>query len=338
MPTHKSFVMTIANPHPSDMDGLRKLEPICSTLFVSLEHETHYHLQCYWTVKKEAGNKSFKFFREFFPKKKLISYESTDKDVDISMKDTAWIKSASSTRGYNYDYIIRGLNPDGTPKTFSCVIYNKNNSEKIHNDPSLVRVVKRMREGEHMDDIIIQDEFVEASSKALFYLKHVQGTITAKRYKTTHRSIEDFNIETPRETAHLFTIMHGTTGIGKTQFAKAHFKNPLLVRSFEGVKKFRFNVHDGIIFDDMDFSEWKRERIIHLTDWEEGAELWCRHSNWYRPPQTQMIATTNNPGGNIFGEYFYDPAIQRRIQVYNLGDQPLFSKDEQDGEYDQVMD
>lgn len=325
MPGHKSFIMTISHPHPSDLEGLRNMEPYCGTLFVALEHESHYHLQCYWTLKKEVGNKSYKYFHSFFPKKKIVSYKE-ETDLDIKLLNTAWIQSASGKRGYNYDYIIRGLHKDGTAKSFSEVIWNKNNSEVVDQTPALVRAVKRIRNGEHLDSFSTTDEYAETCARNLPYLKYAQELEVRKRYKTPSFKLEDYEIETPRECNHLFTVFYGKPGIGKTQFAKAHFKHPLVVRNIEIAKNhFKDGYHDGLVLDDMNFGHWPREAVIHLTDFEEASELHCRNKNFFKPPGLPIIATTNVAGGNIFGEWFYDGAIQRRIQVYDLGDKSLFN-------------
>lgn len=322
MPTHKSFIMTIANPHPSDMDGLRRLEPLCSTLYVALEHETHYHLQCYWTIKKDQGNKSFKFFRDFFPKKKIVSYTAETDDLDISVKDTAWIKAASGTRAYNHEYIVRGLHKDGTSKSFSEVIYNKNLSGTIETTPALVRVVKRMREGAHMDDLIMDDDNIEASAKSMTYLKHVQSILERKRAKKNyiHMKLEDFLIETPREHNFLFTVFWGMSGIFKTKFAEAHFKNPITVKSIEHLRDRYIPGHtDGIILDDMDFSdrkEWTRENILCLLDFYAETTVKCRYKDFIKPANVEIIATSNYP--NVFGDLGNLPEIAGRIQVYHL--------------------
>ncbi|PVV00505.1 hypothetical protein BB560_005111, partial [Smittium megazygosporum] len=68
----------------------------------------------------------------------------------------------------------------------------------------------------------------------------------------------------------------GKSGTGKTSFAKSLFKNPIVVRLLEDLKKLSL-LHDGIIFDDMNFAEADREDQIHLLDVEEDSCLECRN-------------------------------------------------------------
>lgn len=46
----------------------------------------------------------------------------------------------------------------------------------------------------------------------------------------------------------------GKSGTGKTQYALAHFKKPLLIRHIDDLQKLQPYVkHDGIVFDDVSF-------------------------------------------------------------------------------------
>jgi len=45
----------------------------------------------------------------------------------------------------------------------------------------------------------------------------------------------------------------GKSGTGKTQFALAHFKHPLLVRHLDDLQRLSDGPHDGVVFDDVSF-------------------------------------------------------------------------------------
>ena len=62
-------------------------------------------------------------------------------------------------------------------------------------------------------------------------------------------------------------LLLGKSCTGKTSLALASFKNPLLVRDLNTLKKLD-NSHDGIVFDDVIFATLKREQKIHLLDVE----------------------------------------------------------------------
>ncbi|PVV02091.1 hypothetical protein BB560_003465, partial [Smittium megazygosporum] len=65
---------------------------------------------------------------------------------------------------------------------------------------------------------------------------------------------------------------------GKTSFAKLLFKNPIVVRLLEDLKKLSL-LHDGIIFDDMNFADADREDQIHLLDVEEDSSFDVKYAS-----------------------------------------------------------
>lgn len=88
-------------------------------------------------------------------------------------------------------------------------------------------------------------------------------------------------------------ILMGPSNIGKTQLAKALFKNALLCRHIDKLKQFDRFQHDGIIFDDMSFNHWPRESVISLLDLEEDSDINVKCSMVTIPAGTPRIITTN---------------------------------------------
>lgn len=117
-------------------------------------------------------------------------------------------------------------------------------------------------------------------------------------------------------------ILWGPPGIGKSEFALAHFKNALVVNTVEKLKSFDSTMHDAIIFDDMKFLHLPRESQIHLLDQTFDRDIHCRFSNATIPAHTKKIFTTNVVNGAIFS--FYDEeekedvALTRRACVREL--------------------
>lgn len=108
--------------------------------------------------------------------------------------------------------------------------------------------------------------------------------------------------------------LHGPTGTGKTEFAKSLFENPLFVTHRDMLKELSSN-HDGIIFDDMNFSDpkkWTREEQIHITDLKNDRQIDVKYSMAKIPKGTPRIFTSNKP---IFSN---DPAIIRRIRYISV--------------------
>lgn len=112
------------------------------------------------------------------------------------------------------------------------------------------------------------------------------------------------------------TVISGKSGWGKTQFAKTLFNNPLLVRHIDKLKKFNEMEHDGIIFDDMNFSHWPRTSCIHLLDIEEDTDINVKCTMITIPAGTKRVFTTNQEGISIFSSSCL--AIRRRLNCYTL--------------------
>jgi len=111
------------------------------------------------------------------------------------------------------------------------------------------------------------------------------------------------------------TVLIGESGIGKTQFAlwSKHFKNPLVVSHMDRLRDFDSSVHDGIIFDDMDFKHLHREAQIHLLDWDVERDIHARYNVATLPAHTRKVFTANT-----FPFKENDKAIDRRIKLIEL--------------------
>lgn len=104
-------------------------------------------------------------------------------------------------------------------------------------------------------------------------------------------------------------VVMGPTGIGKTQWTKTWFKNPLMIRHMDGLKDLQPGEHDGIIFDDMDFQHMPRTAQIHLVDMEEDSQIHIRYQVAEIPAAMPRVFTCNNY------PFSTDPAIERRVKV-----------------------
>ncbi len=128
--------------------------------------------------------------------------------------------------------------------------------------------------------------------------------------------LKDFNRE-PITDWSKSIVLHGTAGIGKTQYALAHFKAPLLVSDREDLGKFNKKKHDSIVFDDMSFTDWTRDEQVFLVENELPKTFNIKFGSARIPGRTKKIFTTNMQNIFIIG----DAAIDRRMRwIMNLPD------------------
>jgi len=111
------------------------------------------------------------------------------------------------------------------------------------------------------------------------------------------------------------TLLWGPSGSGKTNFALAHFKNPLFVSHIDALKQLSPD-NDAIVFDDMRFTHWPVESVIHLLDYDFPRDINCRYCCAHIPAKMIKVFThnTENPfykTGEIEPEQ--QAAIERRL-------------------------
>lgn len=111
-------------------------------------------------------------------------------------------------------------------------------------------------------------------------------------------------------------VIWGPPGLGKTQFALAHFKCPLWVTTMDSLGKFDPAKHDGIVFDDMNFRKESRERQIAIAEHEDDRHIAIRYTDAYIPGGTRKVFTTNERDGAVFD--LSDPALTRRVSTFEV--------------------
>lgn len=164
-------------------------------------------------------------------------------------------------------------------------------------------------------NLIIEEapkEFIKFGDKIELNLKKIaiyaQKTQKTNKYKKDNFNYPDIINKWNRDKQVL--ILSGGAGYGKTQFAKSLFKNALLVRHKDKLKKFSPIEYDGIIFDDWSMAHWPRESCIHLIDTEEDTDIDVKCGMVTIPAGTPRVFTTNRKPHEIFNTY--DKAIRRR--------------------------
>lgn len=121
----------------------------------------------------------------------------------------------------------------------------------------------------------------------------------------------------PRPWAYLFV---GKSGTGKTKFALAHFKKPLLVSNKEDYNKLCDGTYDGIVVDDMPFNKHHAQNLIHMLDVAEDRTVNVKYGSARIPAFMPRIFTINDE------ERFYPEnclenereALNRRLRVVHV--------------------
>ena len=190
-----------------------------------------------------------------------------------------------------------------------------------------IDIDNRKKKGERIDLASISEEIANGASEHdiatsfpsqfIRYHKGIRELIDIYKedYETAEYKLEDCSkyLETQPIDFEEYNTSHiilGVAGIGKTQFALAHFMKALLVSHIDDLLKFNPSKNDGIVFDDMDFCHYPRNAQIHLLDWDNTRSIHCRYRTARIPKHTKKIFTCNEMCFDLT-----DDAILRRVTV-----------------------
>lgn len=118
-------------------------------------------------------------------------------------------------------------------------------------------------------------------------------------------------------------VLTGTSGVGKTQYALAHFRKPLLLSHIDQLKELKKD-HDGIVFDDMTFRHWPPQSCIHLLDLELPRAINVKYGIATLPSKLPRFFTSNRDFRGMFSEHADVAewaAIERRIHSMEIYEQ-----------------
>lgn len=113
-------------------------------------------------------------------------------------------------------------------------------------------------------------------------------------------------------------FIHGPTGHGKTQFARALLPNATVIRHRDQLKNCDFS--KGIILDDFAVSHWPPTAIIALMDWDEPSGIDVKHDHVVLPQGTRKIVCFNGDLRKWCGAPSENIGEPSRGPVYGYGD------------------
>lgn len=116
-------------------------------------------------------------------------------------------------------------------------------------------------------------------------------------------------------------LIWGPTGTGKTNFALAHFENPLLVRHLDDLKQLKPD-HDGIVIDDLEFGHCPFSMVKGLLDADFDSPIHCRYFNAVIPRGMPRIFTHNTENALVpdkLGEGQFE-ALYRLYKRFHVED------------------
>lgn len=175
---------------------------------------------------------------------------------------------------------------------------------------------------EHLYEIVKKEGFLK--SKEILYLNYPEiavkkGTLIEKnlykiyeffqseirdlKKKKNIKSINDFKIpkeliEWKNNNFKKTLVLHGPSGTGKTELAKAFLNhcnlNYLFTRCLDGLREYDKDLHQAILLDDINGEALTREVIIHLTDTDNESQIKVIYKVVNISSDVVRIITTNH--------------------------------------------
>lgn len=117
-----------------------------------------------------------------------------------------------------------------------------------------------------------------------------------KKVKTYEHLYTDTDFVRPLEILDKHILIHGPSELGKTQYAAAHFINPLVIVGSD-LERIRLLTpdHDGIVFDDCDLRHFSPSQVIGILGRDNAPRSFpCRYNNVPLPSNMRYIFTFND--------------------------------------------
>jgi len=277
----RNWFLTINNPTEEDETSMKEVEPMCSYGIIAKEVGSECGTRHYHLVLVFHNAMRFSTMKELFPRANIQKVRSMGHAIKYCEKDGDYAEFGKRPR-------CKGVKEASPLAEVAKLVQAGANKRKI----AQLYPVEMIRYHRGIEVLIsLQEEDLED-----------------RRWNGPYKwpMIEDWSYS---------WIVIGPSGINKSQFAKAHFEpgKVLVCSNIDDLKRYNKDVHEGIIFDDMDFLHYPRTSQIHLVDQDENRTIHNRFVDAMIPAGTKKIFTCNEMCVAID-----DPAIKRRVQVLRL--------------------
>lgn len=240
-----------------------------------------------------------------------IVHEEGEENTETPYKHTHYAfqvdkyLSIKSARAFDIEYNGEQIHPHIKKiesNDHACAIFDDYHKKKpVALEQSTTRPIGKRGGQSVFEQVRTAPTLEQAMVSAGVGIKSVQDVLAIRNQQefTVDHKYRDANWTRPLEYRFRCMYIYGESGTGKTQWALHCFRNPLLVSEYDDLQHFiggnNAKSHDGIVFDDMQFTGKDNSWLINLLTWEETVSISVRYKTVRIPKGTRKIFTSNNP-------------------------------------------
>lgn len=232
----------------------------------------------------------------------VVQLKTELKDYMQSIQYIDQVKSSVGYRNYIMDKHANGFTVDAhgnIPPIVHAALSSATGSTKgFDNKTNQMSCDYKLANGlyKNRDEAIA--DYKERSSQAWIFRNPAVMSAINRLYPACDRKRKfelcDYNYPPLDFSNNKTKILVGPTNMGKTQYAIAHFKHPLVVTNKQGWAAYDPDLHDGAVVDDMTFNKNNPVEMLHMLDMREPATLRILYGIVTIPAEFPRIFTCNH--------------------------------------------
>lgn len=289
--SHVQFALTLT--------GVNQTEALNKIIELTYSHEIKYIL--YAHDESAQDNKHIHLYIVLPKRKSVMQVHALLEEISTSIQ---YLQAVKHKKGYiqyiaNKKQAGHEVNCEGdVPAVVKHSIRNGGTLKGFNNtDDDVTCEYKLANDMYTSREEAIQD-FKQRSSNAWTYKQSAVIAAINRIFPPAPRHIKytlsDFTIPELDFSNNKTKILVGPTNIGKTQFACAHFKNPLVITNKQDWANYNSDVHDGAVIDDMTFTKNNPVEMLHKLDMREPSSIRVLYGNVTVPAGFKRIFTCNS--------------------------------------------